>query len=42
MVIKQIPHAHKVIIPDAGHHPNMEQPALFNCEVEPFLANQHA
>lgn len=41
MVIKQLPHAHKVIIPNAGHHPNMEQPALFNRAVEPFLAGQH-
>ncbi len=42
MVIKQISHVQKVIIPNAGHHPNMEQPALFNRAVEPFLAGQHA
>lgn len=25
-----IPHAWKIVIPDAGHHPNLEQPGLFD------------
>lgn len=38
MVVDQIANAQKITIPDAGHHPNMEQPALFNTAVESFLA----
>jgi pimeloyl-ACP methyl ester carboxylesterase len=33
----KIPHAIKVIIPDAGHAPNIEQPAAFNAAVASFL-----
>lgn len=33
----RIPGARKVIIPDAGHHPNMEHPELFNETVLEFL-----
>jgi pimeloyl-ACP methyl ester carboxylesterase len=29
--------ARKVVIPDAGHAPNVDQPALFNTEVVAFL-----
>lgn len=37
LVTAQIADARKVIIPDAGHHPNLEQPALFNQIVQEFL-----
>lgn len=37
MVVSHMPNACKVVIPDAGHHPNMEQPALFHAAVEQFL-----
>ncbi len=30
MLAEQIPGAWKVVIPDAGHHPNIEHPAAFN------------
>src|SRR5262249_61590309 len=33
----QITGARKVVIPDAGHHPNMEHPAAFNEMVLSFL-----
>ncbi len=33
----QIPGARKVVIPDAGHHPNMEHPEQFNDTVLAFL-----
>lgn len=33
----RIPGARKVIIPDAGHHPNLEHPELFNETVLEFL-----
>jgi len=33
----KIPHATKVIIPEAGHAPNIEQPAAFNAAVRSFL-----
>jgi 3-oxoadipate enol-lactonase len=33
----QVPGARKVVIPDAGHHPNMEHPATFNKVVLSFL-----
>jgi pimeloyl-ACP methyl ester carboxylesterase len=29
--------ARKLVVPDAGHHPNMEHPALFNRAVLDFL-----
>jgi pimeloyl-ACP methyl ester carboxylesterase len=35
----QIPGARKFVIPDAGHHPNMEHPAQFNETVQSFLAS---
>ena len=34
----KIPGAKKVIVPDAGHFVNIEQPAIFNREVSAFLA----
>jgi pimeloyl-ACP methyl ester carboxylesterase len=33
----KIPHARKVVIPAAGHAPNVSQPAIFNAEVARFL-----
>jgi pimeloyl-ACP methyl ester carboxylesterase len=33
----KIPGARKVVIPDAGHAPNVSQPELFNAEVTGFL-----
>jgi len=38
VVVKRLPNGRKVVIPDAGHHPNMEQPTLFQAAVEQFLA----
>ncbi len=32
-----MPCARKVVISDAGHHPNMEHPALFNATLLGFL-----
>jgi len=40
LVVQQIPYARKVVIPQAGHHPNLEQPALFHAVVQSFLASQ--
>jgi hypothetical protein len=37
MITTQIPGARKVIIPGAGHHPNVEHPVLFNQVVQSFL-----
>jgi 3-oxoadipate enol-lactonase len=37
MLAMQAPRARKVVVPDAGHHPNMEHPALFNQLVLDFL-----
>ena len=34
----RIPHAAKVVIPDAGHASNIAQPAAFNAAVDAFLA----
>jgi pimeloyl-ACP methyl ester carboxylesterase len=34
----KLPHARKVVIPDAGHAPNVDQPSLFNQAVGDFLA----
>ena len=36
----QVPGARKAVIPDAGHHPNMEHPTLFNQIVLEFLGAQ--
>ena len=33
----KIPAARKVVIPDAGHGPNVDQPALFNQAMAEFL-----
>jgi pimeloyl-ACP methyl ester carboxylesterase len=33
----KIPSARKVVIPAAGHAPNIDQPELFNAELTPFL-----
>jgi len=38
MAIK-IPGARKVVIPDAGHAPNIDQPERFNAELTSFLAD---
>lgn len=32
-----IPHARKIVIPDAGHHPNLEQPGLFDQLLRQFV-----
>jgi pimeloyl-ACP methyl ester carboxylesterase len=37
LVESQVPGARKVVIPDAGHHPNMEHPELFDETVLGFL-----
>ena len=37
LVAAQVPGARKAVIPDAGHHPNMEHPELFNQVVLDFL-----
>ena len=37
VITAQAAHAYKVVIPDAGHHPNMEHPALFEQIVREFL-----
>ena len=34
---KKIPNCKKVVIPDAGHASNMDQPEIFNKEVLGFL-----
>jgi 3-oxoadipate enol-lactonase len=39
-IAAQAPNARKVVIPDAGHHPNMEHPALFEQVLREFLAAQ--
>jgi pimeloyl-ACP methyl ester carboxylesterase len=36
---KKIPGAKKVVIPDAGHAANIDQPAAFNAAVEEFMAS---
>lgn len=36
---KKIPNSSYVVIPDAGHASNLDQPAAFNAAVETFLAN---
>jgi pimeloyl-ACP methyl ester carboxylesterase len=33
----KIPHGRLVVIPDAGHAPNIDKPSLFNAEVRAFL-----
>jgi pimeloyl-ACP methyl ester carboxylesterase len=37
LVESQVPGARRVVIPDAGHHPNMEHPELFDQTVLEFL-----
>jgi len=39
LVTAQIAGAQKVVTPDAGHHPNVEQPELFYQIVQTFLQN---
>jgi 3-oxoadipate enol-lactonase len=39
ILTRRIRGARKVIIPDAGHHPNMEHPEEFNQAVLSFLAH---
>ena len=34
---KKIPDPRLVVIPDAGHSPNVDRPSLFNAEVRAFL-----
>lgn len=36
-LVVQAPDARKVVIADAGHHPNMEHPAAFERVVREFL-----
>lgn len=36
-ITMQVPGARKLVIPDAGHHPNMEHPERFNEAVLSFL-----
>jgi pimeloyl-ACP methyl ester carboxylesterase len=38
MIAAQVPNAHRVVIDDAGHHPNMEHPQEFNRIVLKFLS----
>jgi pimeloyl-ACP methyl ester carboxylesterase len=35
----KIPGAQKIVIPDAGHAANLDQPAAFNRAVEDFLSS---
>lgn len=37
LLTAQVASAQKVVIPDAGHHPNLEQPELFQQVVQTFL-----
>ncbi len=37
LLTAQVAGAQKVVIPDAGHHPNLEQPELFQQVVQTFL-----
>ena len=37
VVVKKIPDSHKVVIPNAGHAANMDQPEAFNNAVLSFL-----
>lgn len=37
LIAAQAPNARKVVIPDAGHHPNIEHPQLFRQVVREFL-----
>jgi pimeloyl-ACP methyl ester carboxylesterase len=37
-IASQSPNARRVVIPDAGHHPNMEHPEVFNEIVHSFLS----
>jgi pimeloyl-ACP methyl ester carboxylesterase len=39
LITSQVPGARKVVIADAGHHPNMEHPAEFNEAVDSFLSS---
>ncbi len=40
LLAQQIPDAERVTIPDAGHHPNLEHPALFHQIIQTFLQKQ--
>jgi pimeloyl-ACP methyl ester carboxylesterase len=42
IVMGQVPDARKVVIADAGHHPNLEHPAEFNRAVDSFLSSLSA
>jgi pimeloyl-ACP methyl ester carboxylesterase len=42
IVVSQVPDARKVVVADAGHHPNLEHPAEFNRAVESFLSSRPA
>lgn len=37
LVVKKIPDSHKVVIPNAGHAANMDQPEAFDNAVLSFL-----
>jgi 3-oxoadipate enol-lactonase len=38
LIVSQSPNARRVVIPDAGHHPNLEHPELFHRTVLLFLS----
>lgn len=38
-IAAQSPNAQRVVIPDAGHHPNLEHPEVFNHIVRSFLSS---
>jgi pimeloyl-ACP methyl ester carboxylesterase len=37
-LVEELPDAHSVVIPGAGHHVHLDQPRLFLDVVLPFLA----
>jgi pimeloyl-ACP methyl ester carboxylesterase len=39
LLTAQVAGAQKAVIPDAGHHPNLEQPEIFHQVVQTFLQN---
>ena len=38
-MVRKIPDARKVVLPDAGHTANLDNPAAFNAAVSGFLAS---
>jgi pimeloyl-ACP methyl ester carboxylesterase len=37
-MVDRIPHAELVVVPDAGHAPNISQPAVFTRALRSFLS----